>query len=126
MNKLFTMLFLTILPMLPAPACAAELPDGWRIVQISAPDRAAVARSPEGELRLVREGDRLGEQISVAGFDGDRLLLETPGEWGRARLLVSVVDGRQRISRLERQPLRKAEVAGASAQIVTVSKAVEQ
>ena len=118
MSRLFIILPAAILFLLPAPAqaFAADL-DGWRIVQMSVPDQLAVAKSPAGELRLVRPGDRLGARLGVAGFDGDRLVLEAPGEWGRVRLLVSVADGRQQVASLERQPLRKSEVAGEPAVI---------
>lgn len=102
---------------IPMPTLAAADLDGWRVVQVSAADRMAVLQGPDGALRLVRAGDRLGERIAVTGFDDGRLVLETPGEWGRATLYVSVADGRQRIDRRERQPLRKAEVAGGRAEV---------
>lgn len=94
---------------LPGAVWAGDDLDGWRIVQVSAEDRLAVAGSPEGVLRLVRGGDRLGEHITVTGFDNERVILERPGEWGRATLYVRVVNGRQQIERRERQPLRKGE-----------------
>lgn len=103
------------------PTLAAADLDGWRIVQVSTVDRLAVAKSPDGMLRLVRVGDRLGERIAVTGFDDGRVVLEAPGEWGRATLYVSVADGRQRIDRRERQPLRKAEVAGGKAEVTVLS-----
>lgn len=102
---------------LPLPALAAADLAGWRIVQISAADRAAVAKSPDGELRVIREGDRLGDHVTVQGFDDERIILAAPGEWGRATLFVRVADGRQQIERRERQPLRKAEVAGGKGEI---------
>jgi hypothetical protein len=105
---------------LPGLAWAATDLDGWRIVQISTADRLAVAKSPEGALRLVRVGDRLGEHVTVTGFDGERIILEEPGKWGRVTLYVRVVYGRQRVERRERQPLRKSEVAGGPADIVVV------
>lgn len=97
-----------------------DMLDGWQIVQISATDRLAVAKSPEGELRLVREGDRLGESIKVAGFDSERVILEQPGRWGRATLFVRVVDGRQQVERREVQPLRKRELTGKTVDIVAM------
>jgi len=110
----FLILLLTCLPL---PSLAADL-DGWRIVQVSAADRLAVAKAPDGELRLVRAGDRLGEHITVTGFDNERVILEQPGEWGRATLFVRVVDGRQQVERRERQPLRKSDVAGEQTAII--------
>lgn len=110
-----------LLPLLlgvPLPAFAADL-DGWRIVRIATTDRLAVAKSPDGELRLVREGDRLGEHTTVTGFDDERVILEQPGEWGRVTLFVQVVDGRQQVSRRERQPLRKSDVAGGRVEITS-------
>lgn len=110
-----------LLPLLllgfPMPTLAAADLDGWRIVQISAADRVAVARSPDGELRLVREGDRLGEHTTVAGFDDAGVILEQPGAWGRATLFVRIDNGRQQVARRERQPLRKSDVAGERAAI---------
>ncbi|MCM2264959.1 MAG: hypothetical protein NDI73_07190 [Desulfuromonadales bacterium] len=106
-----------LLALLPLPSLAADL-DGWRIVRISAADRLAVAKAPDGELRLVREGDRLGGQTIVKGFDDERVILEQPGEWGRATLFVRVVDGRQQVEIRERQPLRKCDVAGEQSRIV--------
>ncbi|NJC86973.1 MAG: hypothetical protein FIB02_00330 [Desulfuromonas sp.] len=105
-----------VLLCLSLPALASDL-DGWRIVRISAVDRLAVAKSPEGELRLVRAGDRLGEQFTVTGFDDERVILEQPGSWGRTTLFVRVVDGGQQVAWKERQPLRKSEVAGGPASI---------
>ena len=101
-----------------SPALAAVDLDGWRIMGIAPSEGVAVARSPQGELRLVRSGDRIGERTTVTGFDGDRLVLEQPGEWGRVTLLVGVVDGRQVVDRRERQPLRRADVTGEPAQVV--------
>lgn len=105
----------------PLSALAAADLDGWRIVQVAAADRMAVARAPDGELRLVRSGDRLGAHLAVEGFDDERIILAAPGEWGRATLFVRVVDGREQVERRERQPLRKAEVAGGKGQINVLS-----
>lgn len=103
---------------LPMSAVAAADPlDGWRIVQVSATDRLAVAKSPDGVLRLMKEGDRLGENVAVIGFDSERVILERPGRWGRATLFVRVVDGRQQVERREVQPLRKSAVNGNQAEV---------
>jgi hypothetical protein len=91
-----------------ASAMAADL-DGWRLVQLSAKEQAAVFAAPDGQLRLSKVGDRLGEKLTVTGFDGDRVVLEKPGEWGRVTLFVSLAEGRQQIASRERQPLRKPE-----------------
>lgn len=113
--KRSVLLFLLLL--LARPALAADELGGWRIVQLSAADRLLVARSPEGELRLLRAGDRLGP-ASVVGFDGDRVELDRPGEWGRVRLFLRVgADGVSDVERLERQPLRQANVDGERAGI---------
>lgn len=108
---------LMLLSFVALPALAADL-DGWRIVQVSPADQLAVAKSPEGGLQLVREGDRLGAHLTVTGFDDERIILEGPGEWGPATLFVRVVEGRETVARRERQPLRKSDVAGAPATIV--------
>ena len=116
MRKLSLMVLL--LACLPMPAHAADPFSGWRIVGVSAADRVAVARSPAGELRVVREGDRVGAATMV-GFEAGRVVLEAPGEWSRLRLFVSVADGRQQVASLERQPLRKSTVSGPPAVITT-------
>ena len=121
MSKLCSMIVLAMLLGLPLSALSADPFDGWRIVGVSAADRVAVARSPQGELRVVREGDQVGT-ATIVGFEPGRVVLEAPGEWSRVRLFVSVADGRQQVARLERQPLRKGTVSGAPAVITTVSK----
>ncbi|TLM69005.1 MAG: hypothetical protein FDZ69_02050 [Deltaproteobacteria bacterium] len=96
----------------------AEVLDGWRIMQISATDGIAVAKSPAGALRLVREGDRLGDYITVTGFEGGRMILDAPGYWGRMTLFVRVVDGLQQVDRREMRPMTRRSVTGEAAAIV--------
>lgn len=99
---------------------AADLLDGWQLLQLSPRDRLAVFKSSEGELRLVKAGDTLGERTTVTDFDDGRIVLEQPGAWGRTTLFVSIVDGHQKIEWMERQPLRKSDVTGDEAAIVMV------
>ena len=103
----------------PAAFVLATDLDGWRLMELSPRDQLAVFRSPDGELKLLKPGDRLGEKMVLTGFDGERVVLEKPGEWGRVTLFVSLVAGRQSISSRERQPLRKAEFSGDPTSIVT-------
>jgi len=103
-----------------ASVFAADLLDGWQLLQLSSRDRLAVFKSPAGELRLVKAGDTLGERTTITGFDDGRIILEQPGAWGRTTLFVSVVDGRQKVEWMERQPLRKSDVSGDEAAIVMV------
>jgi hypothetical protein len=117
MFKGILLMFVMCLPAF--PTCAEVDLDGWGIVQISAADRVAVAKSPAGELRLVREGDQLGEHATVTGFDGGGMTLEQPGEWGRTTLFVRIDNGRQQVARRERQPLRKSDVAGERAAVTS-------
>lgn len=115
----FAILLFNVL-LLTAPVFAADLLDGWQLLQLSSRDRLAVFKSPVGELRLVKAGDTLGERTTVTDFDDGRIVLEQPGAWGRTTLFVSVVDGRQKVEWMERQPLRKSDVSGDVAAIVMV------
>ena len=94
------------------PALAADL-DGWRLVQLAPQEERAVFRAPDDSLQMLGLGDRLGERITFAGFDGEQVVLEKPGEWGRVTLFVSLIDGRQVVASRERQPLRKIELSSA-------------
>jgi len=81
----------------------------------------AVFKSPEGQQQLLKPGEQMGKKIVMTGFDGEQVVLEKPGEWGRMTLFVSLIDGRQSIATRERQPMRKAEVSGEQVDVVTVT-----
>ena len=117
MARRWCFVFFVIFVCMSESARADQL-DGWRIMQISATDRIAVAKSPAGALRLVREGDRLGDYITVTGFEGGRMILDAPGYWGRMTLFVRVVDGLQQVDRREMRPMTRRSVTGEAAAIV--------
>jgi len=104
------------------PVQAADLAD-WRLVQLAPQEERAVFRAPDGGLKILKPGDRLGEQITLTGFDGGQVVLEKPGKWGRVTLFVGLVDGRQVIASRERQPLRKLEFTGEPAAVVNSTQA---
>lgn len=89
-----------------APQAKAEF-NGHRFLGISANDQAAVIKQADGSLRLVRVGDRVGEEALLVGFDGEHVVLETAGEWGPVTLFVVLENGQQKVTRVERRPLVK-------------------
>lgn len=60
--NLFALLILVLL--LPALACATDL-DGYVFKKISVEDKKAVVKTPQGELALVGEGDKVGESAVI-------------------------------------------------------------
>jgi len=101
-------------PNLPAPATDLE---GWRLVQLASQEERAVFRAPDGGLKMLKPGDRLGEQITFTGFDGGQVVLEKPGEWGVVTHFVSLDAGCQVVASRERQPLRKLELSSVPASL---------
>ena len=93
---------------------AADSLLGYRFKRISVAEQAAVLKSPDGSLRLIRSGDVIvlnqEQEFSVVRFDEDLAILETDGEWGRATWVVSMGDGRQQVSVMEPRPLWKTEL----------------
>lgn len=89
-----------------APQARAEF-NGHRFLGISANDQAAVIKQADGSLRLVRVGDRVGEEALLVGFDGEHAVLETAGDWGPVTLFVVLENGQQKVTRVERRPLVK-------------------
>ncbi|PLX77864.1 MAG: hypothetical protein C0614_09280 [Desulfuromonas sp.] len=98
---------------------AADSLLGYRFKRISVAEQAAVLKSPDGSLRLIRAEDVIvltnpfsnqEQEFSVVRFDEDLAILETDGEWGRATWVVSMGDGRQQVSVMEPRPLWKTEL----------------
>ena len=92
---------------------------GHRFDRISVAEQAAVLKTPDGRLRLVRSEDvfilsdpltNQAQEFSVVRFEDGLAILETDGEWGRATWIVSMDDGRQQVSVMEPRPLWKTEL----------------
>ncbi len=101
MTRLFLLLSALMLAVSPVHA---EF-NGHRFLKISSAEQAAVVKGPDGELRLVRPGDKVGDEAILVEIDFDRAVLEKDGEWGTVTLIVNVENGEQRIARMERRPL---------------------
>jgi len=101
-----------MLTLLVGSAVAADF-SGVRFIMISAEDKAAVVKTPQGELNLLKEGDKVDEDNSIVGFDGKYVIIEGPGEWAPQKFLVEVAKkGEMNVTRLARRPIEMYQFKG--------------
>lgn len=86
-------------------ASASDL-GGYTFLKISGSDARAVVQTPDGEKQLVSPGDVLGE-TTITEITADRVMLKQRGEEGAAVLIVTMKNGRQQISRLQKMPVKE-------------------
>ena len=90
-------------------AFAADL-DGYTFLKISGSDARAVVKTPEGEKQLVSPGDSLGE-MTITEITADRVMLKRLDKHGHSLLFVTLKNGHQQVSRLQKMPLQERFVA---------------
>jgi hypothetical protein len=83
---------------------------GYTFLKISGSDARAVVKTPAGEKQLVSPGDLLGD-ATITEITADRVVLEHLDEHGTAVLIVTVKNGRQKISRLQKMLVQENFIA---------------
>jgi hypothetical protein len=106
-NIIITILSLFLV--IPAATLAAGL-DGYIFKKISAYDQKAVVKSPQGVLTLVGVGDSVGASATIIEIVDDRVVLERPGKHGKETLLVRLVNGQQKITSMQKTPIKRKPV----------------
>ncbi len=112
------MISLLILIVCTSFAFATDL-EGYTFLKISGSDARAVVETPQGEKQLVSPGDMLGK-ARVTEITENRVMLERPSKTGPEVLIVRLKNGKQKIDRLQKMPVKRkvvvAEPDKASAQ----------
>ncbi len=76
-----------------------------KILKISAEEQAVVIKQADDKLTLLKVGDMIDGEKRIVGFEGDRVVLEGPGEWGPVRYVVDVSAGQMHITSMARRPI---------------------
>ncbi len=81
--------------------------NGSRFLKISATEQAAVVKKADGELQLLKAGDKIDDETRIVAFEDNHVVLEGPGEWGPVKYIVEVTQGEMKVIQLARRPLEK-------------------
>ena len=87
-------------------ALASEF-SGTKFLKISSADQAAVVKTLDGKLQLLKVGDMVDGETRILAFEDNHAILEGPGEWGPTKYIVDVSAGQMHISSMARRPLEK-------------------
>jgi hypothetical protein len=98
--------FFLFLPMGACPLCASSALE-FQVVRISSQDRAAVIRSPENKLSVIKAGSRIEGVGKVAEIAENRVVIEAPGDRGGETLIIRLEGGRQRTERIRKAGHRR-------------------
>lgn len=82
-----------------ATAMAAPL-DKIQFIKIAAMDEMAVIKDADGKLRVIKPGDTIAENVTVAGISVSGIVLHEKTDKGTETVMVRVERGSQRIQRM--------------------------
>jgi len=74
--------------------------DKIQFIKIAAMDEMAVIKDADGKLRVIKTGDTICENVSVASISAGRIVLHEKTDKGTDTLIVRVENGAQRIERI--------------------------
>ena len=95
-----------LLLLIPMLLPASEF-NGIKFMKISAADQAAVVKSPDGKLKLLKTGDMVDAETRIVAFEDNHVILEGPGEWGPIKYFIDVTAGQMHVTQMARRPLEK-------------------
>ena len=95
-----------LLLLIPTLLPASEF-SGIKFMKISVADQAAVVKSPDGKLQLLKTGDMVDAETRIVAFEDNHVILEGPGEWGPIKYYIDVTAGQMHVTQMARRPLEK-------------------
>jgi hypothetical protein len=104
---------------------AASSLDKIQFIKIAPLDERAVIKDADGKLRVIKTGDTIGGNVSVAGISAGRIVLEEKTDKGTETVIVRIVNGRQLIERINKQA-EVRPVQGASQPAANKASAAKQ
>jgi len=93
-----------------APAFANEGAsfEGFRLMEIAAPDQRAVFLSPNGEMRVYGVGDQLADRISVLEITDGKVVLESLLDVEPERIIFVLGEGQAKVLRVKKMILKRS------------------
>jgi hypothetical protein len=88
--------------LLSSPSLYATSLDHITILKISSIDQSAVIRGPGAKIRLIKPGDRIGENSQVLEIDEGRIVLEENTAQGKETVIIYLEKGNQRLERIRK------------------------
>jgi hypothetical protein len=88
--------------LLSSPFLYATSLDHITILKISSIDQSAVVRDPGAKIRLIKPGDRIGENSQVLEIDEGRIVLEENTAQGKETIIIYFENGKQRLERISK------------------------
>jgi len=73
-----------------------------QVLKIAAQDERAVIRTPDGTTQIIKPGDPLGTNGKVTEIAADRVVIEEKQEQGTEKVIIRLVDGKQKIERVRK------------------------
>lgn len=104
---------------------AASSLDKIQFIKIAPLDERAVIKDADGKLRVIKTGDTIGGNVSVAGISAGRIVLEEKTDKGTETVIVRIVNGRQLLERINKQA-EVRPVQGASQPAANKASAAKQ
>lgn len=100
----FVALFITVVSLFTTVVFAASL-DKIQFIKIAPQDAKAVIKAADGKLQVIKQGDVIGENVTVKEIAPGRIVLEEKTDQGAETVIVRMENNnRSRIERLRKQP----------------------
>ncbi len=74
-----------------------------QFLKIAPQDQKAIIKTPDGKLKVIKQGDAIGESAKVIEIIEGRIVLEETTERGVETVIIHLENGKQRIERLRKQ-----------------------
>ena len=95
-------LFVGLSPILGLPIAYSQEVTGksLQVLKISASDQRAVVKLSDGNMRIIKVGDSVGEKGNVTEIAPGRIVIEDMTEGGIETIIIRLQDGKQNIERI--------------------------
>jgi hypothetical protein len=88
----------------------ADLLDNIQIIKIAPKDERAIVKMPEGEMKIIRVGDQIGDSGKIVEITKGRVIVEEKREKGIETVIIRLENGKQTIERIKRTPDKQPEI----------------